>query len=184
MLLPPRASNLCEAAQKCGGAGRGECEVPLCRSRRPCSHCPLEERWLRPAQGQVTPNVTHVTWPSCFCITPLPKLFVFFFFFFLQIWNPRRPYLEHSPSDVCRWGLLHLRGGKHGREVRSFCHAHGSRSARSKVCARYVITTILSLLNIKDLLLKTASSSPSEEISSCSVTNYLGSNVHLAFIQT
>lgn len=70
MVLHFRASNLCEAAQKCGGAGRRECEVPLCRSRRPRSHCALEERWLRPAQGQVTHNGWRANWASC-CITLL-----------------------------------------------------------------------------------------------------------------
>lgn len=43
-VLPYRASDLCEAAQQCSGAGRGECGVQLCCPRRPCSHCPLEER--------------------------------------------------------------------------------------------------------------------------------------------
>lgn len=56
--MPSRASDLCEAAQKCGGAGGGERQVPLCRSRRPRSHCPLEERRLRAAQGQVTHSGT------------------------------------------------------------------------------------------------------------------------------
>lgn len=59
---------------------------------------------------------------------------------------------------------------------------HGQRDPQ--FAPRYAIATILSLLNVKDFLLKTASSSLSEEIPSCSVTNYLGSNVHLAFIQT
>lgn len=58
MVLPYRASNLCEAAQKRGGAGRGQREVPLCRAGRPSSHCPLEKRRLRPAQGQVTHSST------------------------------------------------------------------------------------------------------------------------------
>lgn len=81
MVLLSRASNLYEAAQKCGGAGRGECEVPLCRSRRPRSHCALEERWLRPAQGQVSHNGWRVNWPSRRCVSLLPWLLVFCLFF-------------------------------------------------------------------------------------------------------
>lgn len=177
MVLPSRASNLCEAAQKCGGAGRGECEVPLRRARRPRSHCALEERWLRPAQGQVTLNSWRV---NCRCITLLPWLLVFCLF--SQIWNPRRPHLEYPSGDVCGWGLIHLCGGKHGRQVRSIRHAHRSRSAYSAICTWYVIAAILSLLFFKDSLVKTAHLSLNEEeIPSCSVTIYPDSNVHLAF---
>lgn len=180
MVLPSRASHLCEAAQKCGGAGRGECEVPLCRSRRPRSHCALEERWLWPAQGQVTHKGWRVNWPNRRCITLLPWLLVFCLF--SQIWNPRRPYLEYSSGDICGWGLLHLCGGKHGRQVRSIRHSHRSRSAYSTICTWHVIAAILSLLFFKDSLLKTALSNQNEgEIPSCSVTIYPGSNVHLAF---
>lgn len=140
MVLPSRASNLCEAAQKCGCAGRGECEVPLCGSRRPRSHCALEERWLRPAQGQVTHNCWRVYWLSCHCITLFTWLLVFCLF--SQIWNPRRPYLKYSSGDICGWRLLHLCGGKHGRQVRSICHAHRSRSVHLHVichCCQFVI---------------------------------------------
>lgn len=132
MVPPSRASNLSEAAQKSGGAGRGECEVPLCLSRRPRSHCALEERWLRPAQGQVTHSGRSVNWPSHRCITLLHWLLVFCLF--SQIWNPRRPYLEYSSGDVRGWGLLHLCGGKHGRQVRSIRHTHRSRWALHEIC--------------------------------------------------
>lgn len=178
LVMPSRASDLCQAAQKCGGAGGGECEFPLCRSRRPRSHCPLEKRRFRPAQGQVTHNGTRVNWPNHCCRIPLPSLFGLALF--LQIWYPRGPYLEYSSSDVCGWGFLYLRGGKHGWKIGSVCHAHCSRSAWSAIW--YVITAILPLLNAKDFLSKTASWSLSKgETSSCSVTNYPGSDVHLAF---
>lgn len=140
MFLPSRASSFCEAAQKCGGAGRGECEVPLCCSRRPRSHCALEERWLRPAQGQVTHNCWRVYGLSRHCITLFPWIFVFCLF--SQIWNPRRPYFEYSSGDICGWRLLHLCGGKHGREVRSIRYTHRSRSAhlhRTYQCCHFVI---------------------------------------------
>lgn len=42
----------------------------------------------------------------------------------LQIWNLRGPYLDCSPSDLCRWGLLHMCGGEHGWEVWSISYAH------------------------------------------------------------
>lgn len=176
--LPSRASHLSEAAQKRGGAGGGECEVPLCRPRRPCSHCTLEERWLRPPQGQVTHSGTRVIRPSHRSITSLVQLFVFVIFFW-QIWNPRRPHFEYSSSDVRGRGLLHLCGGKHGRKVGSVRHAHRSRSAQSTILTRRVVAAILSLLFFKDFLLKTPSSSLSEgETPSCSVR---GGDVHLAF---
>lgn len=148
LVMPSRASDLCEAAQKCGGAGGGECQVPLCRSRRPRSHCPLEERRLRPAQGQVTHSGTRVNWPSRCCVTlfALPRLHYLLCLCFLQIWNPRGPYLNYSSSDVCGWGIVHLRGGKHGRKVGSVCHAHCSRLAWAAI--RYVIAAILLLSEI------------------------------------
>lgn len=49
LVLPHRASDFHEAAEQCGGVGRREFGVPLHCSRRPCSHCPLEERWFWPA---------------------------------------------------------------------------------------------------------------------------------------
>ncbi len=48
----------------------------------------------------------------------------------LQIWNPRGPYLDCSPSDVFRWGLLYMCGGEHGWKVWSIRHAHCTRSVR------------------------------------------------------
>lgn len=130
IVLSSRASDLCEAAQQCSGVGRWERGVPLCGSRRPCSHYPLEKRRFWPAEGQVIHKgplhaviyhanmVFRLLLSSLDCVCPSC----------LQIWNPRGPYLDSPPSDLFRWGLLYMRGRKHGWEVWSICHAHCTRS--------------------------------------------------------
>lgn len=130
-----RASDLRQAAQQRGGVGGGQRGILLRGPRRPRSHCPLEKRRLRPAQGQVIYNGRAANWPCRACFKPFlsspdsvcPPC--------IQIRYSGGPHPDCAPSDLLRRRLLHVRGGEHGGEVGGVGHTHRARSVTRPLTA-------------------------------------------------
>lgn len=127
-ILSSRASDLRQAAQQCGGVGGGQRGVPLRGARRPRSHCPLEKRRLRPAQGQVIYKGRAANWSCRTCFKPFLSSPHSVLSPCIQIRYSGGPHPDCAPSDFLGRGLLHMRGREHGGEVGGIGHAHRARS--------------------------------------------------------
>lgn len=129
--LSSRAPDLRQAAPQRGGVGGGKRGVPVRGPRRPRSHCPLEKRRLRPAQGQVIYKGRSPNWPCRACFKPFLSSPVSTWPPCIQIRYSGGPHPDCAPSDLLRRRLLHVRGGEHGGEVGGIGHAHRARSVSS-----------------------------------------------------
>lgn len=179
--LSSRAPDLCQAAQQRGGVGGGQRGVPLRGPRRPRSHCPLEKRRLRPAQGQVIYKGRAANWPCRACFKPFLSSPDSVCLPCIQIRYSGGPHPDCAPSDLLRRGLLHVRGGEHGGEVGGVGHAHRARSVPSPAHVTRPLTADVLFLIFIDVSEVSFSSFCRRSKPSLVASQIIQTDSHLAF---
>lgn len=149
--------------------------------RRPRSHCPLEKRRLRPAQGQVIYKGRAPNWPCRACFKPLLSSPVSALPPCIQIRYSGGPHPDCAPSDLLRRRLLHVRGGEHGGEVGGVGHAHCARSVPSPALVTRPLTADVLFLFFIDVSEVSFSSFRRRSKLSPVASQIIQTDSHLAF---